>query len=256
MELKTVTWNIGGGKHLKANEDPTLMASYSVDAIEQIAQWLKRESPDIITLQEVQGDDHANQVAEIARHMGYGNYFFDVTSDSFIDKDRLLGNGIISRFPIINHISGVFLNPNIEAVLQGRLIKTHDKGFSSCTVHIDGYDLVVVTLHLLPFLALGIELDSVLGQRLLDDIVVNIAPQSERTLIQGDFNIDSERIKDAIPTLFRGRVDEVPLKVPTTPAGKRFDHVIFRNLSLQSCSIDANVKTDHFPVTCIFRTDG
>ena len=52
MRIKTVTWNIGGGKHLKDGDDPLLMASYSIAAIAEIAEWLKSENPDIITIQE------------------------------------------------------------------------------------------------------------------------------------------------------------------------------------------------------------
>ncbi len=80
MRIKTVTWNIGGGKHLKDGDDPLLMASYSIDAIAEIAEWLKSENPDIITIQEAQGDDNTNQIEEIAKLIGYDFSFFDATS--------------------------------------------------------------------------------------------------------------------------------------------------------------------------------
>ena len=74
MRIKTVTWNIGGGKHLKDGDDPLLMASYSIDAI-----------------------------AEIAKLIGYDFSFFDATSSSHIDEGKVLGNGVISRYPIEDH---------------------------------------------------------------------------------------------------------------------------------------------------------
>ena len=70
MQLKTATWNIGGGKYLRDGEDPLLMVSYCVNAIAGIAEWLKLSGPDIITIQEAQGDNDTNQVEEIAKLLG------------------------------------------------------------------------------------------------------------------------------------------------------------------------------------------
>ncbi len=66
MQLKTLTWNIGGGKLLKAGEDPGLMASYSVDGLDSIVRKIRDTDPDIITLQEVEGDETNNQIDNIA----------------------------------------------------------------------------------------------------------------------------------------------------------------------------------------------
>ncbi len=252
MQLKTVTWNIGGGKHLKDGEDPLLMASYSVDAIAEIAKWLKSNDPDIITIQEAQGDNDTNQVEEIAKLLGYDYHFFDHTSKSHIDENKLLGNGIISRYPIANHSTGLFFNPNIEATLQGKPAVTHDKGYGSCTVSIDGHDISVTTLHLLPLRAFGIEFESEVGGAILRSVESTVMPDAPIVLVQGDFNIDSAQLAPILPGLSANNMNEISLNEPTTPSGKRYDHVLYRGLALESIKVDSGVKTDHYPVSCEF----
>jgi len=252
MKIKTITWNIGGGKHLNDGDDPLLMASYSIDAVAEIAKWLKSENPDIITIQEAQGDDNTNQVEELAKLIGYDFYFFDATSSSHIDEGKRLGNGVISKYPIENHRTGLFLNPNIETTLQGRHAVSHDKGYGTCIINIADQKISVTTLHLLPFRAFGIELDSEMGKTILNSVETCIMPSRLTALIQGDFNIDSEQLASILPTLLTGNMDEILLNEPTTPAGRRYDHVLYKGLMLENMKVDANVKTDHYPVTCLF----
>lgn len=251
MRLKTITWNIGGGKHLKDGEDPLLMASYSVDAVIEIAEWLKMSNPDIITIQEAQGDKDTNQVEEIAKLLEYKYCFFDPTSSSHIDENKTLGNGVISKRPISNHSAGLFLNPNIETTIQGRHAVSHDKGWSTCTVNIDGYDISVTTLHLLPFRAFNVDFESKIGGEVLRNIESAILPKTPTALIQGDFNIDSPQLAPILPNLLVN-MDEISLNEPTTPSGRRYDHVLYKGLELKSMQIDSNVKTDHYPVICEF----
>lgn len=252
MKLKTVTWNIGGGKHLKEGDDPLLMASYTVDAVAEIAEWLKANDPDIVTIQEAQGDNDTNQVEEIAKLLGYDYHFFDHTSTSHIDENKLLGNGLISRYPITNHSTGTFLNPNIEATLQGKPAVTHDKGYGACTVSMNGHDISVTTLHLLPFSAFGIDLESTIGRAIVHSIESAVLPNTPLALVQGDFNIDRAQLAPIFPNLLANNIREVPLNEPTTPSGKRFDHVLYRGLVFESMQVDPKVKTDHYPVSCKF----
>lgn len=49
MIIKTLTWNIGGGKLLRGAGDPSPMASYTEDGLDSIANLLKSEAPDVIT---------------------------------------------------------------------------------------------------------------------------------------------------------------------------------------------------------------
>lgn len=254
MRLKTTTWNIGGGKQLREGEDPSLMVSYSIDAVQDIARWLRRASPDIITLQEAHGnhDGHSNQVKEIAELLGYKYSFFHATSTSHLDPDKTIGNGIISRHSMCNQIGGVFLNPNLSAEIQGRFVTSHDKGYVACRVDVNGREVFVATLHMLPFEPFEIEFGSGIGQAILRSMEDALLPTSPVALIQGDFNINSEQIGSIFPNLLTKGMSEVSIDRPTTPKGKRLDHVLCREMALVSIVVDPDVRTDHYPVTCSF----
>lgn len=256
MKLKTVTWNIGGGKLLEDGEDPTKMASYSVDGIESIAKWLEEISPDIMAIQEAHGNEDGNQIQYIAKYLGYDYYFYDPTSDSHVDDSQKLGNGLISKYPISNQKVGRFFNPNITFQLEDRVRQTHDKGYGSCDITIGNIAIHATTLHLIPFRSVGIEFDSETGKKIISSISSELQNESDTDfqLIQGDFNIDANTVSGHLAPLFSAnKLSEIVLDGPTTPNERMYDHVLYNGLNLKKVDIDSGVKTDHYPVTCDFE---
>jgi endonuclease/exonuclease/phosphatase family metal-dependent hydrolase len=255
MQLQTVTWNIGGAKLLKDGENPDSMSSYTVDGLTQIADWLKNAKPDIIFLQEAHKNANYDQVETIARSIGYNYYFLDSFATSHIDSTYELGNGIISKHPMHNHHRELFYNPEIEFEYNGVPLRSHghNKGCGTCVVDINDIEIQATTVHLYPFKMMGIDLSSIVAQKMLRDVSNKLTSEHEYNLIQGDFNIDDETILKYLPSLSGGKQTEAPILSPTTPDGKRYDHVLYKGLNLKTISIDATVKTDHFPVTCTFE---
>ena len=109
----------------------------------------------------------------------------------------------------------------------------------------------MTTLHLLPFRSIGIDFESEVGRAILGSVESAVLPNAPVALVQGDFNIDSEQLAPILPNLLAG-MNEIPLSSPTTPSGKRYDHVLYKGLALKEVQIDPEVKTDHWPVTCVF----
>lgn len=254
MKIKTVTWNIGGAKLLQEGADQTLLASYTVDGIDTIIAWLKNENPDIITLQETQKNNQIDQAALIADGLGYEYYFHDSISDSHIEDGFKLGHAILSRYPLTDHATEFFNNPNLEIEFEGGIIaKSHDKGFSSCNAKINNIDLRITTLHLTPVRRFNIDLVSDQASSILSNVQEMISSPSDRWIIQGDFNIDSNELASHLPTLFNQGLDEVNIAEPTTPKGHKYDHVLFRNIKLLDSRVDSTALTDHFPVVCEFE---
>jgi exonuclease III len=127
MELKTLTWNIGGGKLLQDGADQLRTASYAENGLDAIAGLLKSEEPDVIALQETQRKEGYDQVELIASSLGYEHYFHDSTSKSHIDTDCRLGHCVISKYPISQHRFGLFENPNARVTWEdGSTATTHD----------------------------------------------------------------------------------------------------------------------------------
>jgi endonuclease/exonuclease/phosphatase family metal-dependent hydrolase len=152
MELKTLTWNIGGGKVRQDGADQLRLAPYAENGLDAIARLLESAEPDVIALQETQQKEGYDQVRLIASSLGYEHYFHDSTSESHIDTDCRLGHCVISRYPISQHRFVLFENPTAQVTWEdGSTATTHDKGFSSCVVSIGDTQIEVTTLHLIPF---------------------------------------------------------------------------------------------------------
>jgi endonuclease/exonuclease/phosphatase family metal-dependent hydrolase len=258
MNLRTVTWNIGGGKLLKNGEDPGQMASYTVDGMDVIARQIAETNPDIVTIQEAHGDDDDNQVAQIAKELGYEHFFYDAITDSHIDSTYKLGNGLISRFPISDVQTGRFLNPELDFDFEGRKTVTHDKGYGSCKVLIGDIVIYATSLHLISLRIIGLDFDSDTAQQILASVSAELKDEqaNEYRLIQGDFNINSNTVRAYLEDLFgTDKLDEVVLNQPTTPVERMYDHVLYRGLRLGSFSVDSGVLTDHYPVICDFEIE-
>lgn len=253
MTIKTITWNVGGCKLIRQGSDPTLLASYSEDGLKEITDFLKNENADIITLQETQSNHTKDQVKEIADTLGY-YYLHDSTSDSHIDSGFKLGHGIITRYKISNHKFGFFNNPSLEVKWEdGSTAKSFDKGYTTCALDIAGQKLMLTTLHLIPFRRFGLDLESKTAKNILSNVDDTLANDYSPWLIQGDFNIDNAQLKEYLPQLFENNMAEILLGQPTTPKGRKYDHIAFRDLSLLNFKVDSSVHTDHHPVIANFE---
>ena len=252
MKIKTLTWNIGGGKILRDGTDDQLMASYSVDGLDKIINFLKKERPDIITLQETQKNEKDDQVARIAEQIGYA-YVHDSTSDSHIDAGYQLGHAILTPHTITNHTAGLFVNPNATITWEdGNTATSFDKGYTTCTIAINDVPITVTTLHLVPFKRFAIALDSDQAKKILADVQSKISSESTQPhIIQGDFNIDSKLLQPYLATLFKDDTDEVALSQPTTPQHQMYDHIIVRHGTITDHTVASSIKTDHYPVTAV-----
>lgn len=253
MNLKTITWNIGGGKLLSPDSDPTKLASYKEDGLEVISDFLRKEEPDVITLQEVQ-DGALNQAEFIANSIGYEYLALDLISESHIDKDHQLGNAIISRHPIISHEFTLFETPDIEVEWEdGTVVRPHDKGLTNCKINANGVEILVSTLHLIPFRRFNINIDSEQAKVILDDIASKIENNSSKWILQGDFNINDTSLEKHLPKLFDANTSEVLTELPTTPKGHYPDHIVYRGVDLIKSKIHDEFATDHYPIAAEFK---
>jgi endonuclease/exonuclease/phosphatase family metal-dependent hydrolase len=254
MIIKTLTWNIGGAYLLKDGADPALLASYNVEGIDKIIDFIKSEDPDFITLQETQKNDSIDQAEIIAKALDMEYFFHDTTSKSHLDEESNLGHAIISKYPIISHETGFFDNPNVQVIWEdGSTATTFDKGYTNCIVKLDSVDLQVSTLHLTPFKRFNIELDSEVGSRMLDDVQARAATKPKCYLLQGDFNINAKSLEPFLPKMFEEGVKEVITNDATTPKNQTYDHILYKGMKERSARVDNSVLTDHYPIIATFE---
>lgn len=255
MKLKTVQWNIGGGKLLQEDTDPTLLNSYQEDGIDKIIAFLREQDADIITLQETHAAHGTSQVETIANALGYPGWVNDEYADSHIEAGQRLGQGIISRFELKDHTFEWFTNPNLEITWEdGSIAKSHDKGRTRCSVSVEGHDLIIQTFHAVPYRRFHVTPDSDLAKKILADIASKLSVDGPG-LIQADFNLSVESLRDFMPELFKEGFEEIIQAVPTSCRGHHSDHVLYRGLALRNHETINHVTTDHYPIVSEFEVN-
>ncbi len=253
MRLKTLQWNIGGAQIRRQKADPTDPTSYTHYNIGYFAEIISQFEPDIVSLQETHSNDQIDQVKTLADWIDFEFFFNDIYSDSHLDADSKLGQGILSRFPISNHTFTLLTNPHFETINEDNTYMVSlDKGISHCCCRVEGIDIEVVTLHLFPFRKFGIDPLSEITQTIRDEVVKNVTPTKEHFLLQGDFNINDSLLKPYFPGLFVHHIEETEISTPTTPRERKYDHVLYRGLKRETFHIISNVLSDHYPLYCEF----
>jgi endonuclease/exonuclease/phosphatase family metal-dependent hydrolase len=254
MKLTITTWNIGGGKVLKDDSDPNLIASYSIDGMRQIAEVLKTIDPAIVTLQEVQEIDGKNQAQDLAKMLGMPYVHFDSTSESHIDIGHKLGHALISKYPIVRADFAFFVNPHYQVMWEdGKLATSFNKGTTAFEIMVEGWLITIQTLHLVPFRRFEINPLAQEVQSLREDISSKIKSSKSPYILTGDFNYDAETIAAFLPTIYEKGLEEITQQAATTPKGRRYDHILYKGVDLVANYTNQSVLTDHFPVSADFE---
>lgn len=252
-KLKTVQWNIGGGKIRDAASESGEQALYCIDGLDYIVSQLAAISPDIITLQEIHGDSKLNQAEYIASKLGLDYLVSDFYADSHVEEGQKLGQAIISRFPISEHSFQFFYNPGYRVERQnGSTMVSHDKGLTTCSIETKGRYIEVKTLHLIPFRPFNIEPQSDSAKKVLEDVEDKLQSTSSSLLVQGDFNLDFSSLAEVLPRTLQ-EAEELFQDVPTTPKGRKYDHVLYRGIELLDNEVDSSALTDHYPLRMTFN---
>ena len=254
MKFTTVQWNIGGGKILRTGSDPIHMSSYSDDGLGYIIEYLKTTQPDIITLQEIHINKDLNQAEYIANQLGMEYWVSDVLSDSHIEEGQKLGQAVISKYPIGGKEFQQYVNPSRQTVSEDGSTTwySHDKGVTRCVVNLGENNLMVTTTHLTPFRLFGIDVESVDGRHILDDVESKLTNDSDYQLIQGDFNLNYAQLAPILPHLIVDNLEEVPQENSATPKGNHYDHVLFRGFRMIESIVNSEALTDHYPIVTKF----
>ncbi len=254
MKIETLQWNIGGGKIREQSSDPGAESSYVLDGMGYMADLIKKLSPAIITLVETHANNKTVQAEEIANALGYGYWVNDVYDQSHIEAGMGLGQAIVSRFPISSHDFSLFYNPKFETVRpNGEKWVSHNKGLTTGILDMEGKELAVMTLHLIPFRKFGVPLDDQRVESARKSIVEKIKTDPGHLLLQGDFNVDDQSLKGFLPEVM-GKCQEVLSDKPTTPKGRRYDHVVYKGMMHIKSEV-IETLTDHFPVYSEFEVN-
>lgn len=259
MKITTVQWNIGGGKVRNPSASPEIDESYAVEGIDTIISSLSKYQPDIVTLEETHADKSTVQAQIIGKKLGLESVN-DEYDHSHLEPNQELGQAILSKFPIKNHSFNLFFNPHYEVDRpNGEHWVSHDKGLTVVEAELPGGEtLGILTLHMIPFRAFGIDPKSEEAKPVIDSVtnlIRDAVNKVDKFVLQGDFNLNTDTVKEFFPGVFDEDVKEVALDGPTTPGGKKYDHILYKGLKLTTTKIDSQALTDHYPVIAEFETE-
>lgn len=254
MKIKTIQWNIGGGKIRSEKSDADKDESYKFENFDYIKNTLYRYKPDIIFLQEIHGTEiDNNQAKSLSNNLDLPFYTVAFYDKSHLDEKKKLGEAIISRFELKNISFDFFINPKIRFIYLDKEVVSHDKGVLSCVAKIDKKEVCLKTLHLFPFRRLDVDPLGNKMKKIKSDFTKKIESDCEKLVIQGDFNYNKITLEEFIPSIIRNNIKEVILNKPTTPKGRFYDHVIYRGLKHIKSEIISELLTDHFPIYSEFE---
>lgn len=254
MKIRTVQWNIGGGKIRKPQDNPTDNYNYCNEGIDYVIDKLLSFNPDILTLQETHANNKKNQAELIAKFLNI-NYFVNFVYDkSHLEKGQGLGEAIISKFPLKSPQFDFFYNPKYQAINpKGESSVSHNKGITKSVAGINNTNLLIQTLHLIPFHRFGVDPYSKDANPVREDIIKKVDTKFKKFILSGDFNIFEPTISNFLPQLIKPLIKEVHLDNPTSPKGRFYDHVIYKGIEHINSKVLTNVLTDHYPIYSEFE---
>ena len=251
MLIRTLHWNIGGGKIRQPDADKTLDASYKTEGFDHLVEVIRRVQPDIVTLAETHANSDLVQAQKIGELAGLPFVRNETFVDSHVEAGQKLGMAVLSRFPITKHSFALFVNPGFIYMRSGKV--AHDKGTLHATLDIGGRDIEVVVTHLTPFRRVNVDPKSPEAHTWLQDVAAKLMPTLPTVLMQGGFNINEKLLSPFLPELFSAGMQEVPAEEETTPAGWRYDHILYRGGKNLNQRVLSDALTDHYPVYAEFE---
>ncbi|MFA6004939.1 MAG: endonuclease/exonuclease/phosphatase family protein [Patescibacteria group bacterium] len=256
MKIRVLQWNIGGGRIREENADSSVYASYTTVDLSYISSVIKKYNVDIVTFQESHKMGGYDQLQILSSMTKLHYVRHDAYGESHIDPQMMLSQGVISRFPIIDHSFTLFKNPHLSFKMSGKTWITHDKGVTKVTIDIlKKRKVLIETVHLIPFRKLGIDPFGQDAAKLREDFYEKIHESAPHFLLTGDFNIDSDSLEQFAPLLSKQGIFEVPLTTSTTPRGRKYDHVLYRGMEYINSEILSDALTDHYPVFAEFELE-
>ncbi len=113
----------------------------------------------------------------------------------------------------------------------------------------------VETFHMTPFQFFEVALESEQALNVLNEVEDLIGKSEIPTIIQADFNLNFSSISHLFAKTFSAGMDEIIQEEPTTPKGKRLDHILYAGIENLTSRVIKDVKTDHYPLIAWFQIE-
>lgn len=256
MNINILFANILGGRKFTGTKYGEI--NFGDDVLDKYAAIIGEQHPDIVSLAEVHLEDETNseQVTKLANLLDLPYYDILGTDKSHLAEGKILGNAVLSKYPIINSNHFFIKAPALEIDRpNGDHWVLHDKGAQ--TVHIDcgGQALSLTNLQYFPFhhfLRMASDQAFAPERKMLADHLTK-TQDGAVAIVTGDFNNQGFSLKEAFPELFDAGFVEA-LEAETTIVGdsQQLDHILYNPKQADVISVGVvNTPSDHLALRAL-----
>lgn len=256
MDINILFANILGGREFTGTTYGEI--NFGDDVLDEYARIISEQQPDIVSLAEVHLDDetHSEQVAKLAELLNLPHYDIQGADKSHLAEGKILGNAILSKYPITASDHFLIKAPAIEVDRpNGDHWVLHDKGAQTVQIDIGGRALSLTNLQYFPFhhfLRVGNDPAFAPERKMLVDHLTK-SQDGATSIVTGDFNNKGFTLKEAFPELFEAGFAET-LEVDTTIVGdsQQLDHILYKPEQANVISSEiVNIPSDHLALKAL-----
>ena len=258
MKLKVIFANILGGREFLGTTYGEI--NFGDIVLETYIDAIAAQQPDVLSLAEVHLDDelHSEMVVTIAKKLGLPYYDFMGTDKSHLAEGKILGNAIISKYPIIKNDHFLIESPMIEVDRpNGDHWVMHNKLAQTAFITVGKKTLALSSVHYFPFHHFNRKMNEKSFAPQRQSLVDHLTAVDESTIpiITGDFNNKDFKLKDAFPELFNtGFSEAIELKTTIVGDTQQLDHILYRKNDI--AVIEAGtiaIPSDHIGIFVVFE---
>jgi endonuclease/exonuclease/phosphatase family metal-dependent hydrolase len=232
MQLKVIFANILGGREFLGNTYGEI--NFGDTVLDTYIQAIADQKPDILSVAEVHLEDetHSAMVSELSRQLGLPYYDFMGSDESHLAEGKILGNAILSQYPITKTEHFIVEAPRIEVDRpNGDHWVLHNKLAQTAWIKTDDKTIAFTSLHYFPFHHFNRKMNDpeFLPQR--EGLAEHLTKTDSSTIpiITGDFNNKNFKLVEAFPELFdTGFSEAVELTSSIIGGEEQLDHILYR----------------------------
>ena len=248
MTVRVIFANVLGGKEFlgtKAGE-----TNFGDVILDTYIDIFAKHQPDILSLAEAHLEDEtaSEMVREMAQKLGLPNYDIQSTSKSHVTEGKILGNAILSSFPVIKSDHFMVKAPPLEVDRpNGDHWVLHDKGAQTVTFGVADKEITISNLQYFPFHHFNRAMNEpeFAPER---QSFVDYLQSMNTTFVTGDFNNKYLPFNQAFPELFQAGFNEA-IETETTIIGdmQQLDHILFNAAQAKVIKSEViTIPSDHF----------
>lgn len=258
MELKLVFANILGGREFLGTTYGEM--NFGADVTERYIEAFRTQKPDLLSIAEVHLEDenHSEMVQKIADDLGLPYADFMGSDQSHLAPEKILGNAILSKYPIIKKDHFLIESPLIEVDrTDGQHWIMHNKPAQTAFIQINEKLIALTSLHYFPFHHFNRKMNEAEFVPQRKSLVSHLTQLDSSTIpiITGDFNNKGLVLSEAFPELFEAGFSEA-LELETSIIGvnEQLDHILYREHDCNLVSSGSfSIPSDHIALYGVFK---